>query len=94
LAVVGRYEEAERLLRQAMETNRTVLGEQNQNFATNLNNLAVLYASTNRYEEAEPLYRQVLQILLKVLGPRHPRTKTIQANDDALRRMLGTDRGG
>jgi tetratricopeptide (TPR) repeat protein len=81
-----RYEEAEALFRQAVEIRRQGLGEQHPDFANSLNNLAGLYDSMGRYAEAEPLYRQATEIWLKTLGPNHPKTKTGQANYEALRR--------
>jgi tetratricopeptide (TPR) repeat protein len=89
---MGRYKEAEPLFQQAMEIRRQVLGEQHPQFAISLNNLAFLYREMGRYEEAEPLYRQALAILLTVLGLQHPTTKAIQANYDALRRKLESNR--
>ena len=49
-----------------------MLGEQHPDFATSLNNLAVLYYATGRYEQAEPLYQQALEIRRQVLGEQHP----------------------
>jgi len=91
---MGRYEEAEPLLRQAMEIRRQVLGEQHPDFATSLNNLAELCCSMGRYEEAEPLYRQAMEIVLKALGPHHPNTKICQDNYDTLRKNLESSRSG
>ncbi|HEY9749534.1 MAG TPA: tetratricopeptide repeat protein [Allocoleopsis sp.] len=42
-----------------------------KDFATSLNNLALLYESQGRYEEAEPLYLQVLELDKHLLGEDH-----------------------
>ncbi|MFM7449309.1 MAG: tetratricopeptide repeat protein [Leptolyngbyaceae cyanobacterium] len=72
----GRYEEAEPLLREALQLRRELLGERNPDVATSLNNLALLYNAQGRYEEAEPLYREALQLRRELLGDRHPDVAT------------------
>lgn len=48
------------------------LGSEHPDFATSLNNLAILYSSTGKYNDALPLYKQALDIYEKVLGSEHP----------------------
>jgi tetratricopeptide (TPR) repeat protein len=52
---MGRYEEAETLLQEALVLCRTALGGEHPQFAAGLNNLAELYRATGRYKEAEPI---------------------------------------
>ncbi len=68
----GRYEEAEPLYLQAIDIDKTVLGENHPDYAIDLNNLAGLYRSQGHYEEAEPLYKQAIGIDKVALGEDHP----------------------
>ncbi len=56
--------------------------------ARNLNNLALLYASTGRPAEAAPLCQRALAILEARLGPDDPNTRTVRANLEALKQAL------
>ena len=55
-----------------MEIRRTALGERHPDYASSLNNLAVLYYAMGRHAEAEPLYKQAMEIRRTALGERHP----------------------
>ena len=68
----NRVEEAEPLLRRALEIDEAALGGQHPTVAIRLNNLAILLRDTNRIEEAEPLLRQALEIDKAALGDQHP----------------------
>jgi tetratricopeptide (TPR) repeat protein len=57
-----KYEEAEPLLKRALQINEKRLGPEHPNTATSLNNLALLYQAQGKYEEAEPLLKRALQI--------------------------------
>ncbi len=48
------------------------LGENHPDYATSLNNLAVLYEAMGRFTDAEPLYRQAMEICKVQLGENHP----------------------
>ncbi len=43
-----------------------------EDLATSLNNLALLYHSQGRYEQAEPLFVQALELCQRLLGEDHP----------------------
>ena len=58
-----RHEEAEPMLRRALEIDEAAFGRHHPNVAIRLNNLAMLLHDMNRNEEAEPLMRRV---------PEHP----------------------
>ena len=62
---MGDYAKAEPLFRQAMEIRKEALGEKHPDYATSLNNLAVLYQAMGDYAKAEPLFRQALEIRKK-----------------------------
>jgi hypothetical protein len=49
------------------------LGEGHPEYATSLNNLAVLYRAMGRHGEAEPLSLKAESILRSTLGTQHPK---------------------
>jgi tetratricopeptide (TPR) repeat protein len=73
---LGRYGEAELLLRRSLAIREKALGPEHPDTATSLNNLASLHRSQGRYGEAEPLYKRSLAIREKALGPEHTDTAT------------------
>ena len=79
----NRAEEAEPLMRRALEIDEVAFGEQHPTVAIQLNNLATLLHSTNRIEEAEPLIRRALEIDEAALGDQHP-TVAIRLNNLAM----------
>ena len=93
---MGAYGRAEPLYRQALEITKKALGEGHPDYATSLNNLALLYYAMGAYDRAEPLYRQALEIRKKVLGEEHPDYATSLNNLAALyarwARMTGPSR--
>ncbi len=72
----GKYQEAEAKGKEALALAEQLLGLNNVNTATSLNNLAELYRAQGRYAEAEPLCKRALAIREKALGPDHPDTAT------------------
>jgi eukaryotic-like serine/threonine-protein kinase len=65
---LGRYQEAEPLLAEALAIRRARLGEESGEVADSLLSLAMLYRMTSRYREAIPLVQRALSIRQK-LGP-------------------------
>ncbi len=65
-------DEAEPLMRRALELDAKSFGPGHPNVARNLNNLAQLLQVTNRLSEAEPLMRRALDIDEKSFGRGHP----------------------
>ena len=59
---MGDNARAEPLYRQALEIRKEALGEGHPDYATSLNNLALLYLAMGDYARAEPLFRQALEI--------------------------------
>jgi tetratricopeptide (TPR) repeat protein/CHAT domain-containing protein len=74
LEKAGKYQEAIPLGKELLTRYETVLGPENPYTATNLNNLAVLYAKIGNYADAEPLLQRALKIREKALGPENPDT--------------------
>jgi tetratricopeptide (TPR) repeat protein len=69
---MGNYTAAEPLYKEALAINKKVLGENHPDYATSLNNLAMLYDAMGNYTAAEPLFKEALAIYKKVLGENHP----------------------
>ena len=68
----NRLEEAEPLMRRALEIDEQSYGQDHPRVARDLNNLAQLLQDTNRLEEAEPLMRRALEIDEQSYGQDHP----------------------
>jgi tetratricopeptide (TPR) repeat protein len=75
-------------LKQALIIYEKVLGPEDPELATWLNNMATLYHSQGKYKQAEPLYQRALAIAENNLGPEHPSTKTFRENYQALVRDI------
>ena len=72
--LIGKYQEAERMYRQALELMRKVLGMEHPSTLNSMNNLALALVNQGKYEEAEQMHRQALELREKVLGKEHPLT--------------------
>jgi hypothetical protein len=59
----GKTHEALPLAQKARELIKDVLGDRHPDYATSLNNLALLYRARGEYAKAEPLFRQALVAL-------------------------------
>jgi tetratricopeptide (TPR) repeat protein len=70
----GRYDEAEELEVQVMQTMKRVLGNEHPETLLNIGNLAATYRNQGRWKEAEELEVQVMQTTKRVLGEEHPDT--------------------
>jgi tetratricopeptide (TPR) repeat protein len=76
----GRYEEAEELFVQVMQTRKRVLGDEHSYTLTSMANLASTYRNQGRWKEAEELNVQVMQTRKRVLGDEHPDMLTSMHN--------------
>jgi hypothetical protein len=70
--VLGRYADAEALLKRSLTVKEKALGTNHPEVAALLNDLALLYSVQHRYAEAEPLFKRSLAIRETVFGPDHP----------------------
>ena len=76
----GRWDEAEKLEVQVMETSNTKFGVDHPNTLNSMNNLASTYWSQGRWDEAEKLFVQVMEMSKTKLGADHPNTLSSMAN--------------
>lgn len=57
-----RYDKAELLLKEVLDSDRKIIGEKHQDFAISLQNLAALYQMRGHFEKARELYLQALEV--------------------------------
>jgi hypothetical protein len=76
----GRYNEAEELFVQVMETRKKKLGADHPDTLTSMANLASTYWYQGRWDAAEELEVQVMETRKKKLGADHPDTLTSMNN--------------
>src|SRR5271155_2136506 len=76
----GRWNEAEELKVQVMETSLRVLGAEHPDTLTSMASLASTFWNQGRWKEAEELEAQVMETSLRVLGQEHPDTLTSMGN--------------
>jgi tetratricopeptide (TPR) repeat protein len=80
----GKYEEAEKLNRRALEGREKELGVRHPDTLTSVYCLADLLHTTKRYAEATELYHRVCDGYTTQLGPDHPRTVACQKHFAAM----------
>ena len=69
---LGRFDEAERMFRRALEVRRSQYGDNHADVATTLKHLSTVLAEKGRHDEALRLSREALDIQRRVLGPLNP----------------------
>jgi tetratricopeptide (TPR) repeat protein/tRNA A-37 threonylcarbamoyl transferase component Bud32 len=84
----GELDEAERLLRAALERARTALGDRNEVTVAILSNLAVTLKQQGRPNEARPYSEECLATARLVFGDDHSRTLLATANLASLLQAL------
>ncbi|KAH8194219.1 hypothetical protein TruAng_011616 [Truncatella angustata] len=77
---IGRWEEAEKLEVEVMETRKQKLGADHPDTLTSMANLASTFWNQGRWEEAEKLEVEVMETSKQELGADHPDTLTSMAN--------------
>jgi hypothetical protein len=70
----GRWQEAEELFVQVMETSLRVLGQEHPNTLTSMNNIAITWKGYGRYAEALELMEECVLLQTRILGADHPHT--------------------
>ena len=70
-----RYDEAERLLIPALETNRRLYGNEIASTYFSIDSVAKLYREQNHYEKAESLFLEAEDIARQLFGDNHVSTK-------------------
>jgi hypothetical protein len=68
----GRWNEAEKLEVQVMETRKTVLGAEHPDTLTSMKNVAYTWKSQGKLQDAVTLMKRCSEMRRKVLGPSHP----------------------
>jgi hypothetical protein len=76
----GKWNKAEELQLQAVETLKRVLGQEHPDTLTSIANLASTYRNQGRWKEAEELEVQVMETRKRVLGQEHPHTLNSMSN--------------
>jgi serine/threonine-protein kinase len=84
LGVQGHYQESEELFQQALERQRSLLGDSHQEVAIVLNNLAVLHQHTGDLDAAERELARATVIRRQVLGQDHPSVTLLEHNLGSL----------
>lgn len=88
----GATEDAEKLLRKTLVFIEKAVGPDHPDIASTLNNLAVLYLTTQRLALAEPVSKRVAEIMLKVSASQqkpHPFTSSALNNYAAVMTAQG-----
>jgi len=67
----GKYEKAKRVLQQALDIRRRVLGDYHEDTADSITNYSHVFFFTKKYEEAQKLYGEAFRIRQIVLPPCH-----------------------
>ncbi|KAH8882111.1 hypothetical protein GQ53DRAFT_753939 [Thozetella sp. PMI_491] len=70
----GRWEEAEKLDVQVMETSQNKLGADHPDTLTSMNNLAYTWKSQGRDSDALAMMKGCVQAQQRILGQKHPNT--------------------
>ncbi|KAK3937548.1 hypothetical protein QBC46DRAFT_460804 [Diplogelasinospora grovesii] len=86
---LGRWEEAEELFVQVMETRKTKLGADHPDTLTSINNLASTLWNQGRWEEAEKLFVQVMETSKTKLRADYPDMLMSMANLASTYRKQG-----
>ncbi|MEM9461503.1 MAG: serine/threonine-protein kinase [Myxococcota bacterium] len=68
----GKYEEAETLLRRALQATEQARGADHPDVTSSLQNLGIVLSRRGKHEEANALLRRALQIDERTLGKDHP----------------------
>jgi tetratricopeptide (TPR) repeat protein len=81
---LGRLDEAEPLIRQALEGDRQTHGEQHMDVAIDLSSLGSLLEERGKFAEAGRMYQESLAIRIALQGEKHPSVPNVLFNIDAF----------
>jgi tetratricopeptide (TPR) repeat protein len=84
-----KYDEAEKLLREASDIQRETLGPEHLDYATTISSLSHVMRMTGRLDESLALLQETKRIQEKVLGPRHADVAVNMLNIAGVLRELG-----
>ncbi len=76
----GLYQDAKRLMEDALQLRQQQLGGEHPDTLSSMNNLGVLYGAMGRYADAETLCKKTLQLRQQQLGDEHPDTLSSMNN--------------
>jgi tetratricopeptide (TPR) repeat protein len=85
----GLYDEVIVYGNKAIEAAKNEIGINNADFASIVNDVAILYKNAGYLEQAEPLYLQSTEIRKKILGEKHPSYASSLNNLAILYRNMG-----
>ena len=80
LGAVGRYDESEKLYREALAMKRVLYKDAHSEIAMGLNNVAFSLHDQGEYDDAEAMYREALDIQRQRLGDDHPEVAMALSN--------------
>ncbi len=86
---LGLYDAALPLQEQALATRRHLLGEEDPNTLSSVNNMGYLLQALGKLSEAEPFYREALETMRRVLGEEHSDTLAATNNMGYLLQAQG-----
>jgi eukaryotic-like serine/threonine-protein kinase len=69
---LGEYEKAEKMFREALTMQRRLFGNEHEDVAATLNNLALVLSDKGQIAEAEAMFNEALAIQRKLSGNEHP----------------------
>ncbi|MGC2235063.1 MAG: tetratricopeptide repeat protein [Pyrinomonadaceae bacterium] len=69
---LAQYEKTIQFYEEALQITEKTIGKEHPNYASSLNNLAIVYRSQGKYDEAIEKYKEALWIGEKTIGKEHP----------------------
>ena len=86
---LGRYADAEPVLKEAATVAETALGEGDEDFVSALNALGMLYKYSGRFDEAAALYDRAIRLAERINGPDHISLASLLHNLGGLEHARG-----
>ena len=91
---LGQSADAIKFASQTLDITKEGVGEHHPNYASSLDNLAVLYRENGDYAKAEPLCLKALQIRKELLGVKRPQLCPQSEQSGLALRIVGQLRQG